>query len=188
MVTPDRRRLADVRHSIWNGDLLLFRRRGWISRYGRGDYSHAGMAAWWGSSLQVLESREFRGTLSTRFSLRLSPGQVVDVFRPQCDDAAREAAMRGFVQCLGLPYGYWPVLLAILCHVPILNLIVERFVKPSDDGLVRFDRAAHCSQRYSNVWRRFAGIDWVPNLADCLVAPNDLGRCRDLVYQFSVEG
>ncbi|HTM52465.1 MAG TPA: hypothetical protein VL175_00465 [Pirellulales bacterium] len=43
----------DVRRSILDSDLLLFRRRGLISIAGRGEHSHAAKAAWWHNDLSV---------------------------------------------------------------------------------------------------------------------------------------
>jgi len=43
----------DVRRSILDSDLLLFRRRGLISIAGRGEHSHSAKAAWWKNDLSV---------------------------------------------------------------------------------------------------------------------------------------
>ncbi|HEY2895136.1 MAG TPA: hypothetical protein VGJ16_13010 [Pirellulales bacterium] len=43
----------DVRRTILDSDLLLFRRRGLISIAGRGEHSHAAKAAWWQTDLSV---------------------------------------------------------------------------------------------------------------------------------------
>src|SRR4029079_15323530 len=54
-------RFYDVQAQILDADLLLWRRRGLIASAGRGAYSHAGKAAWWGDDLFCLEVREWRG-------------------------------------------------------------------------------------------------------------------------------
>lgn len=48
-----------VRQSIRDGDLLLFRRRGLIAIAGRGTHSHAAKAAWWGQDLQDWQPRHW---------------------------------------------------------------------------------------------------------------------------------
>src|SRR5437764_13470313 len=47
--------LADAKHRIADGDLLLFRRRSPISIAGRGTHSHAAKAAWWEGDLFCVE-------------------------------------------------------------------------------------------------------------------------------------
>ena len=88
---------ADVRDKIRDSDLLLFRRHGLISIFGRGTHSHAAKAIWWGKVLCCVEVRQWHGgravTLSSQ--VRRFPG-VIDVYETNPNglwrDYDREAA------------------------------------------------------------------------------------------------
>lgn len=181
---------------IWDGDLLLFRRRSVISVYGRGEYSHAAMAAWWGYDLYVLESREWYGTRAVRLDNYLERLPVgVDVYRPQCEPRQRPAAVCEARRKLGRPYAYRNVLRAGLTHVPGARFFLP--IDTDDDGRSPLygehpDKSdepefrEHCSQFYNSSWRIGARIDWVPRLPDYLTEPNDLARSCGMVFQFNV--
>lgn len=199
--------LRDVVNDIWNGDLLLFRRRSIISIYGRGEYSHAAMAGWWSGYLQgrdnaqlmALESREFigsRAVLLENYIEKCPAG--IDVYRPQLPDGEghrRELAFAEARRKLGRPYSYAGVLLAGASHVPGLRF-VRKFETDDDarnpfygDGEAQLqepDPREHCSQFYNSAWRHGAGIDWVPNVPDHLTEPSDLGRCYGMEYMFTL--
>ena len=80
------RRYHDIRSTIADGDLLLFRRRGLISVYGRGIHSHAAKAIWWRESLFCCEVREWYGGRAVLLSreVKRRPGRI-DLFRVNPD-------------------------------------------------------------------------------------------------------
>ncbi len=74
--------LAHARHRISDGDLLLFRGAGVVSRMisvaGRSEFTHAARAAWWGRILFCLEVREFKGgrAVTLASQVRRFPGVI----------------------------------------------------------------------------------------------------------------
>lgn len=179
------------RSHVRDGDLLLFRRRGLISIAGRGEYTHAAMAAWWGDVLFVLEMLQFKGGRAVRLSTQVQPypGQW-DVFRPvdklvgdlhwdgaeNADGspkwAVTQSAVRYMKSLIGRPYGWHNVFKSALMHLPIVRCIV----KASTDDQATSKRPPFCSQAIAQAWRVGASVDVVPNLADRLTEPCDLAR------------
>ncbi len=82
-MSPVRRLLSitDSARELHNADVLLFRRRGVIAIAGRGEYSHAGMLAWWDSVPFVLEMRELRGgrAVTLRSQVQAWPGSLMSI-------------------------------------------------------------------------------------------------------------
>lgn len=186
----------DVRHEIWNGDLLLFRKRrvgfldAMIAIAGRGVHSHAAKAAWWKDDLFCLEVREFHGgravTLSSQ--VRKYPGRI-DVFRPNPQnrwphyDAARSLEiMRRFA---GMDYGYGNVLWTALTHMPLLRVFVRPAV--NDEKTCDFRSPPFCSEAVAAAERIGGGVDPIPHLADRFSEPADLARSPFYQYIFTLD-
>lgn len=178
---------GDVRQTIRDGDLLLFRRHSLIALAGRGVHSHAAKAAWWGRDLFCLEVREFCGgravTLSSQ--VRKFPGRI-DVFEvapenrwPEYDRAGATEFMRRLCGC---PYGYVGVALAGLLHLPVV-----RWFARADLADRSFDRRPpFCSQACAMADRIGGGVDPVPLLADRITEPADLARSPFYRYRFTL--
>jgi len=168
---------AEGREEIRDGDLLLFRCRGLISAFGRGEHSHAAKAAWWESDAFCLEVRDWYGgravTLSSQ--VRRYPGRI-DVFEVNPDDRwpnyDRRGAARFMRRLAGCDYGYAGVALAALLHLPVVRM----FVRASVDDTAVERRPPYCSQACAMADRLGGGVDPVPHLADCLTEPADLAR------------
>jgi len=176
-------KLAEVVTSLKDGDLLLFRRRGLISVYGRGEWSHAAMVVWWDGVAMCVESREWVGSraVTLRSQVAKHPGRIdafgVDAQAFQAKQLARQVPFRHAVKIealkkLGAPYSYWSVIRCAFLHLPGLRWIK---LNPTNDD-AKPGRGEHCSQFFVSAWRRATTIDPVPHLADWATEPNDLGR------------
>jgi len=75
------RSLSAAHKEIFDGDQLLFRRRGLIAIAGRSAHSHAAKAAWWGDDLFCLEVREWYGgrAVTLESQVRKFPGDLAPV-------------------------------------------------------------------------------------------------------------
>ena len=129
-VIPIHCRLTEVQDQIKDGDLLLFRRRGVISVAGRGDHSHAAMAAHWENDLFCLEVRELLGgrAVTMDSQVRQYPGRI-DVYEanpenrwPEFDRCQTVRQMRRFAGC---SYGWVNLLCASLVHLPWIRLLIK---------------------------------------------------------------
>ncbi len=177
----------EVRHRIRDGDLLLFRRRGWIAAAGRGEHSHAAKAAWWDEDLFCLEVRAWCGgravTLSSQ--VRRFPGRI-DVFQVNPENRWPHYDRRGAVQYMrrlaGCDYGYLNLVLVALWHLPV----VRRFLRAGADDRLGGRRPPFCSQACAMADRLGGGVDPVPFLADRMTEPADLARSPFYRYQFTL--
>lgn len=186
-------RLSESAAQIWNGDLLLFRGRGVISRLigtaGRSDYTHAARALWWNDVLFCCEVRELRGgrAVTLASQVRKYPG-LVDVFATNPDNRWPEYDWQGanrFMQRLaGCDYGYAGLLKAAVLHVPFWRLLV----KPELDDSQITDHPPFCSHACAMADRLGGGVDPVPHLADRITEPGDLARSPFYRYRFTLEG
>ena len=191
MNTP--RRLADVQHSIRDGNLLLFRRRGLISIAGRGVHTHAAKAAWWPGHggqpgvLFCLEVRQWVGGRAVTLESQVEkfPGRI-DVFEANPDDKwpyyDAAASTRYMKELCGRPYGYRAIVMAALLHLPV----VRCFVNPEIDDLAVANRPPFCSQACCLADRVAGGVDPVPHLADRLTEPADLARSPFYRFAFTL--
>ena len=138
--TPNHVKYDDVRHEIWNGDLLLFRKRrigfidGIIAVAGRGVHSHAAKAAWWKTDLFSLEVREFHGGRAVTLSSQVKKyPRRIDVFRPNADNRWPRYDLEGSLEIMrrfaSSDYGYGSVLFAAMTHLPLFRI----FVRPDRD-------------------------------------------------------
>ena len=180
-------RLEDVKDSIKDGDLLLWRRRGLISIAGRGRHTHAAKAAWWGDDLFCLEIREFHGGRAVTLASQVDkfPGQI-DVFEVNPDNRwpsyDRCGATRSMRRKAGQAYGYANLAAASLMHLPL----VRCFTKPSLNDEEQIRLPEFCSQACASADRRGGGVDPVPNLNDRLTEPADLARSPFYRFRFTL--
>jgi hypothetical protein len=179
--------LAAARHSIHDGDLFLFRRRGLIATAGRGTHSHAAKAAWWHEDLFCLEVREWHGgrAVTLESQVRKYPGRI-DVYQanpanrwPEYDRTRSTQSMRRLAGC---DYGYAAVLAAAMLHLPFIRMAVRAEV--DDNAIDR--RPPFCSQACAMSDRVGGGVDPVPHLADRLTEPADLARSPFYQYLFTL--
>ncbi|MBT1065953.1 hypothetical protein KJY73_20430 [Bowmanella sp. Y26] len=106
---------AAIRPHMQDGDILLFGGTNAFSRLIRwackSDYSHAGIVAWWGERLMVLEAKG-PGVVASPISDNLChyPGNI-DYFRltPEhaLDNAARKKMLDFALLQLGKKYNFW---------------------------------------------------------------------------------
>ncbi len=184
-----------IRHEIWNGDLLLFRKSrigfldGLIAVAGRGIYSHAAKAAWWDNDLFCLEVREFHGGRAVTLSSQVHRyPERIDVFRPNADNRwphyCPDASIDMMKRFAGCDYGYSNVLCAAMTHLPLFRM----FVRPD-----RNDTAFHvprkppfCSEAVALSDRIGGGVDPIPSLSDRFAEPSDLARSPFYKYHFTL--
>ncbi len=186
----------NIRHEIWDGDLLLFRKRrigfldAMIAVAGRGIHSHAAKAAWWKNDLFCLEVREFHGGRAVTLSSQVEkyPGRI-DVFRPnpqnrwpQYNPEQSLEVMRRFA---GMDYGYFNVLLTAMTHMPVFRI----FVRPDRNDAKPYSvrRPPYCSEAVALAERLGGGVDPVAQLADSFSEPADLARSPFYQYLFTLK-
>jgi hypothetical protein len=179
--------LKDAKAEIRDSDLLLFRGNGLIAVAGRGPYTHAGMAAWWGDDLFCLDIRELKGGRAVMLAREVErhPGRI-DVFEanpserwPEYD---RTGAVRFMRRLTGCDYGWYHLLRAGLLHLPFVRL----FTRPETDDSAIGNRPPFCSQAISMASRIGGNVDPVENLADRLTEPCDLARSPFYRYRFTL--
>ncbi len=176
---------------IRDGDLLLFRGQGLLSRMigaaGRSDYSHAARAVWWGDLLFCCEVRELKGgrAVTLESQVRKYPG-MIDVFETNPSRRWRNYDRRGAVRytrrLAGCDYGYRGVLTAALVHLPLWRFLI----RPDMNDQKITSQPPFCSQACAMADRIGGGIDPVPHLADRVTEPADLARSPFYRYRFTL--
>lgn len=184
------RDFRDCATKIWDGDLLLFRRRNLISRAGRGVHSHAAKAAWWNEELFCLEVREFFGGRAVRVEsqVRKYPGKI-DVFRANSGNRwpfyDRRKATRIMQYFLGCDYGYVNVFVTAMTHLPLMRTVFRPELNDTK-SITKNIRPPFCSQACALADRLGGGVDPVPHLADRFTEPADLARSVFYEYMFTM--
>jgi hypothetical protein len=186
-------RLSECAAQIWNGDLLLFRGQGIVSRLigtaGRSRYTHAARAVWWGDTLFCCEVRELKGgrAVTLASQVRKFPG-AIDVFAVNPDNRwpeyDRHAANQFMLRLAGCDYGYGGLLKAALLHAPFCRFLVS----PETEDSQVAERPPFCSQACAMADRVGGGVDPVPHLADRITEPADLARSPFYRYRFTLAG
>jgi hypothetical protein len=178
-----------ARAKILDGDLLLFRSRDWYTRLiavaGRTEYVHAAMAGWWSGRLMCVEMTSGGGRAQLLSNLVDRWPGACDVYRANATKRrfSRQKALSAMIAITGRPYGKWNLCRAALMHLPLL-----RFLVPADmDDVENSPWPPFCSQAVSMACRS-GGVDPVPNLADRLTEPADLGRSPFFEYRFTLGG
>ncbi|MEN6450210.1 MAG: hypothetical protein ABFC96_06950 [Thermoguttaceae bacterium] len=177
-----------ARDEIRDGDLLLYRPRDWYTRLiavaGRSAYVHAGMAAWWNRRLMNVEMTNGGGRAQLLSNLVERWPGVIDVYRANASRRrfSREAAVRAMIGITGKQYGWFNLLRAACCHLPLVRLLVTPDCDDTEDTP---RRPPFCSQAVAMACRR-GGVDPVPNLPDRLTEPADLSRSPFFAYRFTL--
>lgn len=176
---------------IRDGDLLLFRGRGLLSRLigvaGRSEYTHAARAVWWGDLLFCCEVRERKGgrAVTLESQVQKYPG-MIDVFETnpsrRWDDYDRRGAVSYTRRLAGCDYGYLGVLKAALRHLPLWRFLI----RPDMNDQKRTSQPPFCSQACAMADRLGGGVDPVPHLADRVTEPADLARSPFYRYRFTL--
>ena len=178
---------------IRDGDLLLFRGRGIVSRMigvaGRCEYTHAAGAVGWGDLLFCCEVRELRGgrAVTLESQVQKYPG-AIDVFETNPGRRWREydrlGAVRYTRRLAGCDYGYYGVLKAALRHLPLWRFLI----RPDMNDKRQTSQPPYCSQACAMADRIGGRVDPVPHLADRLTEPADLARSPFYRYRFTLAG
>jgi hypothetical protein len=185
--TRQNRSYADVRGEIRDADLLLFRRRNWYTRpiavAGRSPYVHAAMAGWWKDRLMCVEMTSGGGRAQLLSNIVERWPGACDVFRANAVRRrfSRQRALAAMIAITGKPYGRLNLCRAALLHLPIFRFLVP----PDTNDAEPAAWPPFCSQAVSMACRS-GGIDPVPNLADRLTEPADLGRSPFFEYRFTL--
>ena len=184
-------RLSQCAAAIRDGDLLLFRGNGFLSRLiavaGRSPYTHAARAIWWGDLLFCCEVREFIGgrAVTLESQVRRYPRRI-DVFEvnPQGRqrDYNRQGAARFMRRLAGCDYGYFGLLTAALRHLPVWRFLM----RPDMNDQRLTSQPPFCSEACAMADRLGGGVDPVPQLADRLTEPADLARSYFFRYRFTL--
>ena len=161
-----------VRSQIRDGDLLLFRGHGLvsrvISRVTDSPYTHVGIAAWWRTRLFLLEFREGKGGRAVWLSREIAGHEVwwarplVACSREQLHQVVAEA-----LADLGRGYDYRGILRHWLWRRLGLSYVIDA---PADVS------PYYCSSWVASVFANGLGIDLVPLVLDRLTAPGDIAR------------
>ena len=199
----------DARKLIEDADVLLFRGSGWYSKWirfaSRGEYTHAGLAAWCSDFLEILEFREWKGGRATSLRREVDnmPGEI-DVFRLSHSasrlhyDASQDKILTDRIELwnplkkeivkemremLGIDYGWCRIWEMAKQRLPIMRL----FFAPSYDDKADSPEGIYpvCSTAVVGAIRKHY-IDLVPNLSDFEVTPSDIARSSHLNYLFTL--
>jgi hypothetical protein len=176
---------ADVRDTIRDADLLLFRGRYWYSRWievaGRSKYVHAAMAGWWSDRLMCVEMTAGGGRAQLLSNLVEAWPGVIDVYSVMAKPPrfSRRKALGAMLAITGKPYGWLNLARTSLLHLPLLRFMVH---PGDDDDSEKSGLTPYCSQAVSAAMRA-GGVDPVPNLADRLTEPGDLVRSAIMSYR-----
>ncbi len=187
---------ASVRQEIWNGDLLLFRKRRFgfmdamIAVAGRGVYSHAAKAAWWKNDLFCIEVREWHGGRAVTLSSQVKRyPERIDVYRPNANNRwpsySPERSLEIMRRFAGGDYGYGNVLAAAMTHLPCFRF----FMRPdrNDNAPIMMKRPPFCSEAVAMAERIGGNVDPIPQLADRFAEPSDLARSPFYEYLFTLK-
>jgi hypothetical protein len=168
---PGTRRYDELRTSIHNGDVLLYRGRTFFSRViqwaTRSRYSHAGLATWWNDRLMVMEAVG-KGVIVTALSknIRSYHGDVeLFAFTGELSQADRMSMIRFAQQELGKAYGRWNAIKLGL------RLLFKRGIEARD--ALRREQRLFCSHYVAETYNA-VGKDLKKGASDRFMSPGDL--------------
>lgn len=198
--------LKDCEHLIEDGDILLFRGKGIVSRliekYSFGRYSHVGIANWNDGNLMCLEMREFRGGRSVYLESQIDSEKTeIDVYKVShnmsyktyhmnklynvdktLNNLTRQRIVNRMIEYVtGQPYGWSNIGKILLTYLPFTRLLWG--YNTEDDYETKYHI---CSSAVSYCYRT-EYIDLVPMLSDQYVTPNHISRSALLKYQFTLK-
>src|SRR5690606_24802877 len=168
-------RYSDIRGSIQDGDVLLFKGRGLLSRlisiFTGSEYTHSGIAVWWNERLMVLAAVG-KGVWAVPLSWRLATYKGTAYWWTADDDKPRDMGVvldrarivaRAKIE-LGKEYASW--LLVRLARRILLH------VRGGADPMRPPERLI-CSQYVSWAYRE-GNLDLMRNEPDCFTTPAHL--------------
>jgi hypothetical protein len=200
---------AEACHLIKEGDVVLFRGKGLVSkviqRLTQGRYSHVGLASWHHNErdiLELVEFREWKGGRTTNFERQIEKyDKQIDIYRPISpkkvvtfdqhtlkfleDDVPYKPHDVTFEmrQMTGLPYGFARIWWMARFHMFGLRFIINDpsiyIDKPTEDIIYPV-----CSTAVATCFSRH-GYDLIHNMSDERTSPSDIARSPLLTYLFT---
>ncbi len=174
---PVQQKYDEVRDSILNGDVLMYRGKSLISRlicwFTRSRYSHAGLAVWWNERLMVMEAIG-NGVVVTPLSNNVAAydGRVEWFTSVDEISANDRITMVQFAQQeLGKEYDTWKLIQFALM------LIFGGSVEKRDK--LRRSRKLVCSYYVAQAYNSI-GRDLKPNVSDRFMTPDDIANSPKL--------
>lgn len=176
---------GDVRLSVRDGDIALFRNKGPIANTGSGDWTHCGLCHWNRDpngrqiSLYVVQFREWRGCVSVPLSreVRRQPGRI-DLFRPTCSQTVAYTAQELLCRQQGISYGWWTIAQDFFMRLTLLRLLTGWTPDRNNPMLSAWLDEKDCSQGVVFALRTAAGEgskwDIIPHKSDKSAVPSDL--------------
>jgi hypothetical protein len=172
-------RYTDIRGSIQDGDILLFKGRGLLSRlismFTRSEYTHSGIAVWWNERLMVLEAVG-KGVWAVPLSWRLATYKGWAYWWTADEHKLREKSVvldrasivaRAKIE-LGKEYATWLLVRAA-------RRILLRVRGGAADPLRPPDKLL-CSQYVSQAYRA-GNLDLIEDEPDSFTTPAHLASC-----------
>lgn len=169
----------EYRSQMRNGDILLFKGKGWLSeiiKWKTGSaYSHAGLVAWWGERLMVLEAVG-AGVRATPISYNLEKYKGgIDYFRCTEDisDSVRSGMLNFAQKQLGKEYDLgrlFGFFIKLMRNQPLQE--TETATVPS---------TFFCSEYVAEVYEQ-AGCDLVSTLSSQYTSPDKLANSELLEF------
>jgi hypothetical protein len=166
-------RYNDVRSKILNGDVLLYKGKGFISRliklFTHSAYSHAGLAVWWNERLMVMEAVS-KGVVVTPLSRNIEQYHGdVDWYasREPISEDDRIRLARFAQRQLGKGYSHWGVFL-----IAVFIALKRPFDR--DNTFYRSKRlfcSFYVAESYDSIER-----DLRRDKADRFTTPDDIAR------------
>jgi hypothetical protein len=166
---------VELRDSVKDGDLVLFKGRHIVSRIiawvTGSKYTHSGIVAWWGERVMLLEATV--GGVKARL-MSTAVGEYsgkADLYICLSDKLDRTLLLNTARRELGKAYAYWSLVRA-----------ARRFIaKVREPDPKKPPEAFHCTQYVSSVYRE-AGVDLAENHADVFTTPADLSKSPHLQF------
>lgn len=197
---------------IKEADILLFKcgkfpKVGWwISKYTHSEYSHVGIAHWYGGELYCIEFREFIGSRIYKLDEYIKANAKIDVFRV-CEailqpiiveddinggykllenmivftDSIASKITADALDLVGKKYSYWTIWQMFKTYIPFIRFRVNiKNGEPANSNFV-------CSSFVAYAYRTNF-LDPVPSLSDNYTTPGDLARSALFFKIFEIEG
>ena len=191
---------------IEEGDVLLFKGKGWFSRIfmraaSESTYTHVGVASLHNGIVEVVEFKEKHGGRTTNLENQFDEYDEIDIYRAVpffskygfCEEHGVDLQRIGFdgklvTDCMrkmtGLPYGWRRILWIALHKLPILRLFYNKEKIMNDE--LKDAIYPECSSSLSHCFNKH-GYDIIPNKGDGWTEPADFARSGRLSYLFTME-
>ncbi len=167
------RRYDDARREIRNGDVLLYKGQGFLSRLigllTKSPYSHAGLAVWWYDRLMVMEAVG-KGVVVTPLSVNVAHyegGVEWYQYKEEIPEPDRLKMAHFAQQQLGKEYAYWKM-------ISILFYIIFQWRMSRRDELRR-TKKLFCSYYVAQVYNS-VGRDLKKDESDRFMSPADIAN------------